>query len=317
MLSRTAENLYWMSRYIERAENNARILDVSHRMSLLPSVADHEVLHWRPALLIGPESNSFDERYGDATGTNVIAYMALDPKNPSSIYSALKTARENARAERTSITGEMWESLNATWLEIKDVDYAALERRGFRAFFDWIKERSHLFRGVTVGTMLKDDAFHFIRLGTFLERADNTARILDVKYHVLLPDTETIGGAVDYYQWGALLRSVSAFRSYRAAYRDAMKPWQIAELLVLRADMPRSLHACLEEVVGTLDRLAGPNTLECQRLAGAIHASLRFGRIERIFEQGLHEFLDEFIVRNNDLGNQIHRDFLMTAAIEF
>jgi len=162
--------------------------------------------------------------------------------------------------------------------------------------------------------MLHDDAFRFIRLGTFTERADNTARILDVKYHVLLPETEQVGGYVDYYQWGALLRSVGAFRAYRRVYHDTVYPWRIAELLILRADMPRSLHHCYEAIIGTLDELVGKKQLECRRLAGQIYARLRYGRIDKIFQSGLHEFLIDFIASNSALGVQLQDDFLMTSA---
>ncbi len=316
MLSRTAENLYWMSRYVERAENAARTLDVSFRMSRLPSVASQAELHWRPAVLIGPDPADFDERFDEANEENVIAYMALDPGNPSSIVSCLRAARENARAERTAITTEMWEALNATWLEASGLDTAKLRRWSERAFFDWIKERSHLFRGVTFGTLRRDDAFNFLRLGTFLERADNTARILDVKYHVLLPRGEAVGGAVDYYQWGAILRSVSAFRTYREVYRDTIRPWKVAEMLTLRADMPRSLRHCFDEILPVLEDLAGGRVLDCERTALEIYASLRFEKIERIFQSGLHEFLEHFLERNNDLGAQIQRDFMMAEPIE-
>ncbi len=316
MLSRTAEDLYWMARYVERAESTARVLDVSNRMSLLPSVAGSESLHWRPAVEIGPAPEHFYARFDEATAANVIRYMALDEDNPSSIYSCIRAARENARTDRTSLSSEMWESLNDTWLEIRDLTEEDLNRWGHRAFFDWIKERSHLFRGVSVGTLLHSDPFHFIRLGTFIERADNTARIIDVKYHVLLPEEEEVGGAVDYYQWGALLRSVSAFRAYRTIYRDTITPWRVAELLILRPDLPRSLHYCLERVSQTLDRLANYQPLECRRLAGEMHAGLRFGKIEAIFQEGLHEFLKGFFVRNNQLGSEIQRDFMMAEVIE-
>lgn len=316
MLSRTAENLYWMSRYVERAENAARTLDVGYRMSRLPSSVGEADLHWRPAVEIGPDPGYFDATYGETTEPNVLRYMVLDPDNPSSIMACIRAARENARAERASISSEMWEALNGTWLEIRDLDIKRLERRGFRPFFDWVKERSHLFRGVTFGTLLRGDAFNFIRLGTFIERSDNTARILDVKYHAILPQGEQVGGAVDYYQWGALLRSVSAFRSYRTVYRDTIWPWKVAELLVLRADMPRSLRACFDELINTMDQVAGEKALDCHRLALEIHASLRFARIDRIFKAGLHQFLEDFIERNNELGLRIHRDFMMAAPVE-
>lgn len=316
MLSRTADNLYWMSRYVERAENTARMLDVSYRMSLLPSAVDSAELHWRPIVQIAPDPEGFDETYGDLTPGKVIDYMSLDPKNPSSIYSSIALARENARAERTAVSSEMWESLNATWLEIQHLKSTDLKKWGFRSFFEWVKERSHLFRGVSVGTMFRDDPFHFIRLGTFLERADNTARLLDVKYHVLLPSTEKVGGSVDYFQWGALLRSVSAFRAYRKRYHDAIFPWKVAELLILDEDMPRSLHHCYTMLTATLNLLAADQRLECQRLAGQIYADLRFGKIDSIFRSGLHEFLMDFVARSNELTIQLQRDFMMSLALD-
>jgi len=315
MLSRTAENLFWMARHMERAENTARMLDVSFRMALLPSTIDKQALHFEPILAIAPGCGRFDELYGELSHETIIRYVALEPENSGSIYSLILQARENARAQRSAISSEAWESLNSTWLQVQDLDFAGLQRWGYRDFFDWVKERSHLFRGVVFGTMLHDDAFRFIRLGTFTERADNTARILDVKYHVLLPETEQVGGYVDYYQWGALLRSVGAFRAYRRVYHDTVYPWRVAELLILRADMPRSLHHCYENVIGTLDELAGKKQLECRRLAGQLYARLRYGRIENIFAQGLHQFLTEFVESNNAVGLQIEDDFLMTPAI--
>ena len=240
----------------------------------------------------------------------------LDRANPSSVYSCIRAARENARAERTRISSEMWEALNETWLAIADLDAARLDTWGLRAFFDWVKSRSHLFRGVTVGTALQDDAFHFIRIGTFIERADSTARILDVKYHVLLPSGEEAGGSVDYYQWGALLRSVSAFRAYRNVYRREIAPWRVAELLILYPAFPRSLAACLAEVDRTLGPLAPSERLECVRLAGDLYADLRYGKIDDIFRDGLHEFLEDFIRRNNRLADRLQSDFMMSAVVE-
>jgi uncharacterized alpha-E superfamily protein len=316
MLSRSAEDLYWMSRYVERAENTARLLDVSYRMALLPSEKDDETLHWRPAIAIGPAPDRFYEKYGEATAENVLFYMALDPDNPSSIYSSLRTARENARAQRTLITSEMWESLNAVWLDLRDMGKAEVNEMGMRSFFDWIKERSHLFRGVTVGTMLRDEAFQFVRLGTFLERADSTARLLDVKYHVLLPSAEDVGGAQDYYQWGAILRAVSAFMTYRKIYHGQMVPSRIAEMLILRDDVARSLRTCMIDVTETLELLAPARNMECKRLAGRIHADLQYASIEDVLERGLHEFLEDFIIRNTNVGRQLQTDFLMSPVVD-
>jgi uncharacterized alpha-E superfamily protein len=309
MLSRTANHLYWMARYVERAENTARILDVTYRMSLMPQAAELVQQEWFAPLNITGMLLPFSGRYSEVSGHDVLRYMVLDQGNPSSIYSCARAARENARAVRGSITSEMWEVLNSTWLELQRMDESVLDSEGVSEFFYWVKDRSHLFRGVTVGTALHDQAFQFNRLGTFLERADNTSRILDVKYHVLLPSVEDVGGAVDYYQWAAVLRSVSAFESYRKVYRDAITPLRVAELLILRDNMPRSLHACMDEAYGILQMLATPQAAEAVRLTGELHAELHFGRIERIFNTGLHEYLTGFLDRITTLGSEINRGF--------
>ncbi len=247
MLSRVASNLYWMSRYVERAENTARVLDVAWRMSLLVKEKRLQDQEWFAPLNITGTLFPFSGRHSTVCTKEVLHFMALDPENPSSILSCALHARENARAVRGSITSEMWEVVNATWLEMQHMTEERMYARGISSFFDWVKERSHLFRGVTSGTLRRDDAWHFSFLGTHMERADSTARILDVKYHVLLPSVADVGGAVDYYQWSAVLRSVSAFESYRKSYRDVITPLRIAELLVLRDDIPRSLHFCMRQ----------------------------------------------------------------------
>lgn len=312
MLSRAADNLFWMARYIERAENMARILDVSYRMSLLP-VHDGQPQHWMPALIIAGCEEPFAKKKLPADARHALEFLALDPSNPSSIMSCMRAARENAHAMRAQITTEMWESLNSTWIEMRDYDYPRLVASGFRGFFDWVKDRSHLFRGVTYGTMQRDEAFRFVRVGTFLERADSTARILDVKYHVLLPSVRDVGGAVDYYQWAALLRSVSGFRAYRKIYRDVMTPKRVAELLILRDDMPRSLLACFTELTDNLVALRDlyRRDYESTKIALAMHSKLKFGTIEAIYDHGLHEYLTEFVDNNIALGNAIARDFMM------
>jgi uncharacterized alpha-E superfamily protein len=303
MLSRIADNLYWMARYIERAENTARMLDIAHRMALMPTGLAEPAQEWDAPLLITGVYNSYFGKYPARSEDDVIRYLALDPENPTSILGSLEAARENARSVRGSITAEMWEDLNGTWLEIREMTLERVKRMGVRDFFEWVKSRSHLFRGVTHGTMLRDEAFQFIRLGTFIERADSTARILDVKYHILLPSIREVGGAADYYQWGALLRSVSAFQAYKKVYRDQIKPLRVAELLILREDMPRSLHACMNEVNDILGIIGNPG--EPQRLAGEMHAALHYGRIDDIFAQGLHEYLSSFLARVSRLGDVI------------
>jgi uncharacterized alpha-E superfamily protein len=311
MLSRTADSLYWMARYIERAENMARVADVAYRMDLMRPIDQDPAIIWQPALEAAGDPVGFAERHGAVNMENAVAYLSLDRDNPTSIWRCLRAARENARALRGSITTEMWEALNATWLEISTMSREQLFAGGAREFFDRVKLQSHLFRGVTYGTMLHDEAFLFVRLGTFVERADDTARLLDTKYHVLLPDPTTVGAAMDYYQWGALLRSVSAFRAYHRIYRDVITPYRVAELLVLKHDMPRSMHASFDEITTVLEKLAGGQGSDARRLAGAMHAQLHFGRMDDIFKSGLHEFLVEFVRQTGDLGGQIERDFML------
>jgi uncharacterized alpha-E superfamily protein len=314
MLSRTANNLYWMSRHIERAENTARMLDVTYRMSLLPYRTPDQVWAdpWALPLVITGLATAYYERYpGALTAERVLRFIALDPASPSSILSCIQSARENARTVRGAITSEMYEDINGLWLEIKDRSFESIFAQGISNFFDWVKMRSHQFRGVTFGTMLRDEAYQFIRLGTFMERADNTARILDVKYHTLLPSVADVGGAVDYYQWGALLRSVSAFDSYRKVYRDVITPMKVAELLILRDDVPRSLHACTREIYDILRGLCDASSREPERLAGELNAQLRYGRTEQIITFGLHEYLMGVLDKLSALNEEINQHFLV------
>ncbi|MDT4329624.1 alpha-E domain-containing protein [Methylomonas sp. MED-D] len=309
MLSRTADHLYWMARYIERAENMARVLDVTYRMSLVANSPYDEAARWKPPVLIADDIEVFERDYGTYTAANVIRYMALDERNPSSIVSALGAARENARAVRVAMSSEMWETVNALWIELRQRIRGGLPEAEIGEFCDWVKSRSHLFRGVTFGTMLRDDGYKFVRIGSFVERADNTARLLDAKFQLLLPDADQTT-EVDYYEWSSLLRSVSAFEAYQKVFRDTLEPWKVAELLVLRDDMPRSLHACYDELAPILEQLCGRRGRECLRLAGENHARLHFGRMSDIVRTGLHAFLQDFIVRNNALGVEIQRTFL-------
>lgn len=316
LLSSTAESLFWMARYIERAENVARILDVSFRMGLLPSAEGNEEAIWSGPIGISGDPAGFAKRYKKTTARNAIAHLAIDPEYPSSIRSSIHRARENARAVRGVLTSESWESLNATWLALEGIrEVRDIEKCGVREFFDWVKERSHLFRGVTEGTMIQDESYAFIRLGIFLERADNTARLLDAKYR----DTRSKRGAEEdraynYYEWGAILRSVSAFKTYRRIYRDEVTPRRVVELLVLRQDMPRSLHACFNQISSILDEIARGK--ECSRMAGAIHSELHYGKIDALLKRGLHEYLRDFILHANELGRQIAEDFLMVPTVE-
>jgi len=317
MLSRVANELFWMARHIERAENTARLLDVTYRTSLLPYKVQEPGLAWAepwavPLVATGV-ATSYYKNHPELTAESVIRFMILDAGNPSSIYSCLRSARESARSVRGAITSEMYEDLNGAWIEMRNYDYAGLQAQGVAEFLDWVKMRSHLFRGVTFGTMLRDEAYHFIRLGTHIERADNTARILDTKYHILLPSAADVGGAVDYYQWASLLQSLSGFEAYRKIYSDVISPRRVAELLVLRDDMPRSLHSCLNFIDDTLALLCDERSDELRRQAGELHARLHFGSTDDIIRYGLHEYLMDFLQRVSVLGAEISRRFLVPS----
>ena len=373
MLSRTADHLFWMARYMERAENTARMLDVNYQMSLLPQSDEAAERGWRGLLSINEISGDFAKRNAKVTPWSVIDYMVNDAANGSSIRSCLMAARENARAVRGTLTTEVWETQNQTWLEFQRMVADDAFQRSPGESFEWVKFRSHLSRGVTVGTMLQDEAFHFLRIGSFLERADNTARLLDVKFHSVDRDffgstqgarmrngvgvvaqsqsqsqgqrqsqnqsqgqsegkgpgqsqaQGAVGGSpavegsgrdieFDFYHWSALLRSVSGFEIYRKVYRDVIRPERVAELLILRDDMPRSLAACMHELVSNLKRVANEQSKDTLRLAGRLHADLRYGRIDEILATGLHAFLTQFLERVNTLGVGISRDFLVPVA---
>jgi uncharacterized alpha-E superfamily protein len=311
MLSRVADRIFWMSRQMERAENMARILGVASNMVLFGSAETREQTLLAP-LTITDSAERYFEKKNLVTFEALVEFLALDPDNPSSIYSCLKWARENGHAVRWQITSEMWETLNSTWLEMKRVRRADLAGAGAAKFFDWVKDRSHLFRGVTYGTIVRGDAFNFSRLGTFLERADNTARILDVKYHVLLPSVKDVGGALDYYQWTALLRSVSSFETYRLLYHDQIFPIKVAQLLILERRMPRSLAACFDQITQALDRIEGQDRA-AKRLASELHARLTHADIDEIFQAGLHEYLTECLANIYELGQRIQRAYLGTV----
>ena len=315
MLSRTADHLFWMARYTERAENTARMLDVNYQTSLLPQSAAVAQAGWEGIVSISELEDSYAAWASSVNAKDVMNFMVKNDANSSSIVSCISQARENARAVRGTLTTEVWETINQTWLELNRKIKAGDFEQDTGKFFEWVKYRSHLSRGVTVGTMLMDESLHFIRLGTFLERADNTARLLDVKFHALQSDFYGAANAkdqeLDFYHWSAILRSVSAFEIYRKVYRNVITPERVAELLMLRADMPRSLHASLNAVVENLNLVANAQSLDTQRTAGKLRADLQFGHIDEILATGLHAYLTQFLDRINALGAMISQDFLV------
>ena len=313
MLSRTADSLYWVSRYTERADFVARILDATMRFASLPTSYGGERNEWEGAVASAGNLEEFRRLYDVANEDTVRDFLAFSPNNPSSIRNCIEIARENARAVRTALTVEMWDAINGAWLELQRVRSKDMSHEQFARFLDWVKGVALAVDGSAYRTMLRNDAFWFTRMGGAIERADNTARILDVKYHVLLPDTEHVGGSLDYFQWTTILREVSAVTAYHWVYRESVKPWLVADLLILNKQLPRSLANCYEILVRHLDLIAdaygrrGPS----QRYASNTLARLSATDIEAVFEKGLHEFITEFITDNNRLGSAIAEQYLM------
>ncbi|SFH01781.1 alpha-E domain-containing protein [Methylobacterium gossipiicola] len=314
MLSRTADNLYWLSRYVERAEFVARILDAAHRLAALPSsYGGGETNEWASALASAGDPEVFKPLYNGVTEATVCDFLAFSRHNPSSIRSCIETARENARSVRTALTTEMWDAINGAWLELRNYEGRDLNRDEFSRFLEWVKGVSLAFDGSAYRTMLRNDAYWFTRLGTAIERADNTARILDVKYRILLPANERVGGSLDYFQWTTILREVSAFNAYHWVYRESVKPLLVADLLILNRQMPRSLTNCYSMLVENLDLIADAYGRRgaSQRFASNTLARLEGENIDRIFTSGLHEFVTAFIAENNRLGAAVIEQYLV------
>ena len=315
MLGRTASDLFWLSRYIERAENMARLIEAGYRIALLPRIGDDRGPEWTSTLESAGCADAYREKHGEITTRNVVDFLMFDASNPSSIHACLAAARRNARAQRTALTREMWEALNGSWLEFQTIRPETLRSDALPRILDWVKERSAGYRGAMLNTILRNDTFLFSQLGTFLERADNTARILDVKYYVLLPSTNMIGSGVDTAQWETILRSVSAHMSYRWVYKGSYRSWRIADYLILNKAMPRSLYACydqIDEALGDLSSLYGEE-MPCLDTARSTLALLANGNIDTIFQSGLHEFLLDFIARNNRVAQEISDAYHFTA----
>ncbi len=313
MLSRTAENLFWLARYVERADYLARTIEATLRATALPSAYVGQTNEWESALLTAGVAEAFYRQETVADERSVVTYLAFSRDNPSSIRNCIDNARVNARAIRTALTGEMWDTINSGWIDLQGVwSMATHSREQLVKFLRLVQETSLRFDGSAYRTMLRNDAYWFSRLGLHLERSDNTARILDVKYHVLLPDREHVGGPLDYYQWTAILRSVSALTAYHWVYRDTVKPWLIADLLILNEKLPRSLASCYGNLVRNLDQIGvaygqqGP----AQRHARGIRNRLERSRMDAIFQGGLHEFIQEFLSDNTKLGEIIATQYL-------
>jgi uncharacterized alpha-E superfamily protein len=309
MLARAAECMFWLARYMERMDALSRLMEAAQLMAGLSDQAEE----WKSTLIAAGCEEGYRAKHAIVTPERAARYLACDPENPSSILNCLEKARLNARAMRTMLTRDMWDAVNGAWLEGRRLGPADFKPEVLPDTLDWARTVSTRFTGATQSTMLRNEIYSFVRLGASIERADNTARILDVKYHVLLPSYSGVGGMLDYYQWTSILRAVSAVRAYQWVYRDEVKPWNVAELLILRPEMPRSLRACYDDITECLDDIAlvhGGARGECHRMAGAIAAQLRYGKIDGIFQSGLHEYLTELIERTGELGGHIHAFYM-------
>jgi len=312
MLSRTADSLFWTARYLERADFLARILDSALRLTSMPA-AKQGPNTWESVIASAGVAEAFYARRQTATERSVRDFLAFDPDNPSSIHSCLATARANGRAVRTALTTEMWECLNDAWHELQGIETGPMGREAFVRFLEWTQQVTLMFDGSARRTMLRNDGYWFLRLGGAVERADNTARILDVKYHLLLPEREQVGGGLDHFQWTTILREVSALTAYHWVYRDRVKPWLVADLLILNPQMPRSLASCYEVMVRCLDLLAETYGWagKSQRLAQRVRSQLTSARIEDIFQSGLHEFITAFLSDNAAVAGAIAEQYLV------
>ena len=305
MLGRTADGLYWMFRYIERAENIARLVDAGLRVAMTRSGATDD--DWEGVLQSAGVAQAYRDRYGTLTSADAVDFLLRDPANPSSVLSCIESGRTNARMVRTALTRDTWEATNECWIELKAILCKPLKAKELPEIIHAIKQRTGLIRGAFHGSMLRNEIYHFASIGTYTERADNTSRILDVKYYVLLPSVSSVGTSLDNVQWESILRSVSAHRSYGWVYDGGYRAANIADFLILNVQMPRSLAHCYEKIVGDLGHLAQDygSRLKAHDTADEIYDSLRNRNIRDIIDQGLHEFLGEFIRKNNQLGLDI------------
>ncbi|UYA58668.1 alpha-E domain-containing protein [Pectobacterium colocasium] len=306
MLSRTASELYWMARYLERAESLARVLDVTYKLSMMPSHSQQQHDLALP-LNLTMTHDLFQQRYAHFSMNNLLNFFALDNQNPSSIYNCIEMAWNNAHAVRGSLSSEVWECINTTRIDIRNLRHQGVDTIGIDAFFDWVKERSHLFRGAMFGTLLRNDAQCFIRIGTLIERAYATAQLLNVKQQQLHNDPDPVR---EYYRLDTLLRAVSAREAYHSLYRQPINPETVTELLVLREDIPRSLHACISDLVLQLEAIGSQRARVPQRLAHLLHVELRFSTLDDILAQDLPTYLSHFIGKINELADSIRHTYL-------
>jgi uncharacterized alpha-E superfamily protein len=309
MLGRTANGIYWMFRAVERSENTARLLEAGLRMSLTRS--KDAASEWASVIETAAGRFAFEKRGDPYTASHVIDFLLRDRNNPASVMNMIDSARTNARMVRTALTREVWEATNESWLRLKDLLAKPVREAELPKALEMIRRQSGLIRGALHGTMLRNEVYNFARLGTFIERGDNTARILDVKYYVLLPSVQHVGSSLDNVQWESILRSVSAHSAYRYIYDATYSPAQIAEMLILEPRMPRSLAFCYAKISDNLNHLAGEygERNSCHVIAESMLQRLRHRTVLSIFDEGLHDFLQSFLIENIRLGATIDREY--------
>jgi len=319
MLSRVANSVYWMHRYIERAENYARFMSVNFNLALdLPPTVNQQ---WDPLLIATADNDLFVDYYDAATRENVIQFMTFDKRNPNSIISCLSNARENARTIREVISKEMWEHLNQFYLMVRDTDpRQQQEQTQTQTYFNEIRNAIQLFYGIIDATITRNDAWHFGRLGRFLERADKTSRFLDVKYFTLLPQVEAVGSTLDLMIWSAVLKSVSAYNMHRQQYR-ALTPASIVEFLILSKTFPRSVAHCIRQAELSLYEISGNNIASgfgnlAERRLSKLRSEIEFTETTDIFKKGLHQYLDSFQTRTNEVGAAIFETYFDLKPVE-
>jgi uncharacterized alpha-E superfamily protein len=298
MLSRVADSLYWLARYIERAENNSRILDVNLQVTLDDdsSGEDGDKQDWEPILASLEDQKLFHSLYAVTNAETVCEFVTFAKENPNSIRSCVAGARENARTVREYISSEMWERINSLYLWINSADARQLFASSAIDFFRQVVDHSHQFHGTTNATLTHGEGWNFLQIGKYLERADSTSRILDLKYHILLPHGEEVGGNVDTVQWQAVLKSCSAFEAYRKLHTGSVAPWSVAEFIILHDSFPRSIRFCAEGLDAAFHRISGSARTQfadqAERLSGKLLSDLNYATIADIFRTGLHQYLD-------------------------
>lgn len=308
MLSRAASSLFWMARYLERAESQARLLDVSLTMALI-DVPEDRTEQLSVPLLVSGTREVFFTYYDDISPQNLIDFLLLDSRHPASVSSIIRSARDNALHVRGNLSSDVWKSINQAWLEMQALQRKGVTESNASSVFDWVRERSHMFRGAAYGTLLRNDAFHFLRLGTFIERADTTARVLDIR-HVMAMKAMEDHTTQAFFEWTAVLHSLAAFEAYQNTYGHNVDAMSVAELLILSPDVPRSLHGCLQEIASLLEQVDSGDSKRSLRLASSLFANVRYGDRDYIAERGLHDYLVDFLARIQEITGQIQKDYM-------